>query len=90
MNKTESHSNTPAFSKNESNTKPVLYQHPTAEEMKVPFIQKAKVWGQDIIAAAVILTCISTPIFIIRGCADEVDRQHAQAVQYQAQFGSGK
>ncbi|RKG55262.1 hypothetical protein D7V64_02830 [Acinetobacter cumulans] len=34
MKETVSHSNTPAFTKNESNTKPVLYQHPTAAEMR--------------------------------------------------------
>ena len=34
MKETASHSNTPAFTKNESNTKPVLYQHPTASEMQ--------------------------------------------------------
>ena len=34
MKETASHSNTPAFVKNESNTKPVLYQHPTTAEMR--------------------------------------------------------
>lgn len=34
MKETASHSNAPAFTKNESNTKPVLYQHPTAAEMQ--------------------------------------------------------
>jgi len=34
MNQPAPHSNTPAFVKNESNTKPVLYQHPTAAEMR--------------------------------------------------------
>lgn len=34
MKETAPHSNTPAFVKNESNTKPVLYQHPTAAEMR--------------------------------------------------------
>lgn len=85
-----SHSNTPQFSADKSQTTARLYQHPTPAEMKVTFIQKAKAWGQDLFAAAVVLTCISTPIFVIRGCAEDVDRQHAQAVQYQAQFGSGK
>lgn len=31
MKQTASHSQTPTFVKNESNTKPVLYQHPTPE-----------------------------------------------------------
>lgn len=33
MNQYPSHSNMPTFVKNESNTKPVLYQHPTQSEM---------------------------------------------------------
>ena len=90
MNKTASHSNTPQFSADKSQTTARLHQHPTPAEMKVTFSQKAKAWGQNFIAGAVVLTCISTPIFIIRGCAGDVDRQHAQAVQYQAQFGGGK
>lgn len=90
MKETASHSNTPQFSADKSQTTARLYQHPTPDEMKVTFIQKAKAWGQDLFAAAVVIACISTPIFLIRGCADDVDRQHAQAVQYQAQFGGGK
>lgn len=40
MNQYPSHSNIPAFAKNESNTKPVLYQHPKPSEMgKKPFAQ---------------------------------------------------
>lgn len=36
MKQTASHSQTPTFVKNESNTKPVLYQHPTPAEMRTP------------------------------------------------------
>ena len=36
MKQTTSHSQTPTFVKNESNTKPVLYQHPTPAEMRTP------------------------------------------------------
>lgn len=36
MKQTVSHSQTPTFVKNESNTKPVLYQHPTQAEMRTP------------------------------------------------------
>ena len=40
MNQYPSHSNMPTFVKNESNTKPVLYQHPKPSEMgKKPFAQ---------------------------------------------------
>jgi len=85
-----SHSNTPQFSADKSQTTARLYQHPKPAEMKVTFIETAKAWGRDFIAAAVVIACISSPIFVIRGCANDVDRQHAQAVQYQAQFGGGK
>ena len=34
MNQYPSHSQTPDFVKNESNTKPVLFQHPTLAEMR--------------------------------------------------------
>ena len=34
MNKTASHSNTPTFKANESQTSARLYQHPTAKEMQ--------------------------------------------------------
>lgn len=36
MKQTVSHSQTQTFVKNESNTKPVLYQHPTPAEMRTP------------------------------------------------------
>lgn len=36
MKQTAPHSQTPTFVKNESNTKPVLYQHPTPAEMRTP------------------------------------------------------
>jgi hypothetical protein len=90
MNKTASHSNTPVFAENHSCTKPVLYQHPTAAEMRTPFSAKAKAWGRDFLAAMVVVACIASPIFMVRSCSDDVDRQHAQAVKYQAQFGGGK
>ena len=90
MNQPSSHSNTPQSGTHKSQTTARLYQHPTPAEMKVTFSEKAKAWGQDLIAGAIVIACISTPIFLIRGCANDVDRQHAQAVQYQAQFGGGK
>lgn len=34
MNQYPSHSQTPEFAKNESHTNPVLFQHPTEEEMR--------------------------------------------------------
>ena len=52
MKQTASHSQTPTFVKNESNTKPVLYQHPTPAEMRTPrlAIIKANLKDFDIFA----------------------------------------
>ena len=86
MKETASHSNTPTFVKNESNTKPVLYQHPTEAEMRTPFGAKAKAVFKELAAIGLVVITIASPILTIRSCSDEVDRQHAQAVKYQLQF----
>ncbi|RKG31465.1 hypothetical protein [Acinetobacter tianfuensis] len=90
MNQRVSHSNLPKFNANKSQTSEILYQQPTAGEMKTPALGKAKNFAHNLIAVALVIGCISSPIYMIRGCADDVDRQHAQAVQYQAQFGVSK
>lgn len=90
MNQHVSHSNLPKFNSNKSQTTAILYQQPTAGEMKISRMQKVKNLAHNIVAATLVIGCISSPIFVIRGCADDVDRQHAQAVQYQAKFGVAK
>jgi hypothetical protein len=67
MKETASHSNTPVFAKNESNTKPVLYQHPTAEEMQTS--RWAIVWANAkdfaiFIATALVLWLIVTFVLV--------------------------
>lgn len=68
MKETVSHSNTPAFKKNESNTKPVLYQHPTAAEMQTPRL--AIVWANAkdfAIFIAMALVCWLVVTFVLVG-----------------------
>lgn len=56
MNKTASHSNTPTFVKNESNTKPVLFQHPTEAEMRTSRL--AIIWANAKDFAIFIITAL--------------------------------
>ncbi|RZG64159.1 hypothetical protein EXE25_17655 [Acinetobacter bouvetii] len=67
MKETASHSNTPVFAKNESNTKPVLYQHPTAAEMRTS--RWAIIWANAkdfaiFIATALVLWFIVTTVIM--------------------------
>ena len=67
MKQTASHSQTPTFVKNESNTKPVLYQHPTAAEMRTS--RWAIVWANAkdfavFIATALIFWLVITSILV--------------------------
>lgn len=86
MNQTHSHSQTPTFIKNESNTKPVLYQHPTASEMRPSFGAKAKAVLKEVAAISLVGITIVSTVFTVHSCSDDVDRQHAQAVKHQLQF----
>ena len=74
-----------------SQTTPRLRQHPTAEEMHPSFIQGAIATIQNISLLIIIAVAfIFTSLTVLRGCADDVDRQHAMAVKHQVQFGGGK
>jgi len=86
MNQNPSHSQTPQFDANKSQTSQRLYQHPTAVEMRTSFWCRAKALGREVLAIAVIVSCIASPVFVIRSCSDDVNRQHAQAVKHQLQF----
>ena len=48
MNQYPSHSQTPDFVKNESNTKPVLFQHPTTSEMRRSRLAQFKADAKDL------------------------------------------
>ena len=86
MNQTHSHSQMPEFVKNESNTKPVLYQHPKPEEMRVSFWVKTKAVLKEVAAISLIGITVVSTVFTVRSCSNEVDRQHAQALKHQLQF----
>lgn len=74
-----------------SQTTPILYQEPTQAEMHPSFIQGAVSTLQNISLGFVLVGAfIFTPITIMRGCADDVERQHAMAVKHQIQFGGVK
>jgi hypothetical protein len=67
MKETASHSNTPVFAENHSCTKPVLYQHPTAVEMRTS--RWAIVWANAkdfavFIATALIFWLVITSILV--------------------------
>ncbi|MCW8037912.1 hypothetical protein [Acinetobacter entericus] len=70
MKEIASHSNTPVFVKNESNTKPVLYRHPTAEEMQTPFsafliadLKDSLIAGLILLVSWCVLSLILTALF---------------------------
>ena len=71
MNQYPSHSNMPTFVKNESNTKPVLYQHPTPAEMRTPrlAIIKANIkdFGIFVLTALVLWFVISLAVMNVFG-----------------------
>ncbi|WP_445346205.1 hypothetical protein [Acinetobacter bohemicus] len=86
MNQIPSHSQMPTFVKNESNTKPVLYQHPKPEEMRVSFWVKTKAVLKEVAAIALIGITVASTVLTVRSCSNEVDRQHAAALKHQLQF----
>ena len=86
MNQIPSHSQMPEFIKNESNTKPVLFQHPKPEEMRPSFWAKTKAVLKEVAAVGVIIATISSVTLTVRSCSDDVDRQHAAALKHQLQF----
>ena len=86
MNKNPSQSQMPTFVKNESNTKPVLRQHPKPEEMKVSFWSKAKPVIKEVAAISLIGITVASTVLTVRSCSNDVDRQHAQALKHQLQF----
>ena len=86
MNQIPSHSQMPEFVKNESNTKPVLYQHPKPEEMRLSFWTKTKAVVKEVAAISLIGITVVSTVFTVRSCSNDVDRQHAQALKHQLQF----
>lgn len=82
MNKTASHSNTPVFNANKSQTSARLYQHPTAAEMKPSFSAKAKTWFSNFCAVALLVAIFSSiTIMFVYQHSDEMDRQTIAALK---------
>lgn len=74
-----------------SQTTQLLYREPTQAEMNPSFKDSAIATLQNISLFVVIAVAVAfTSLTILRGCADDVDRQHAMAVKHQIQFGGGK
>lgn len=86
MSKNSFHSNTPEFVSLESQTSKRLYQHPKQSEMKVSFAEKVKAVVREIAVIAIVFSCAAAPIFLVRSCSDDVERQHAKAVSHQEAF----
>ena len=86
MNQIPSHSQTPEFDTNKSQTTSVLYQHPKAEEMHPTFKAKAFAILKEVAAIGLVLITITSTVLTVRSCADDVDRQQAMAVKHQLQF----
>ena len=88
MNQIPSHSQMPTFIKNESNTKPVLYQHPPSSEQLAKSNKRAQVKAvlKEVAAISLIGITVVSTVFTVRSCSNEVDRQHAAALKHQLQF----
>jgi len=86
MNQTHSHSQTPDFDTNKSQTTSILFQPPKPEEMRLSFWVKSKVVFKEVAAISLIGITVASTVFMVRSCSDDVDRQQAQAVKHQLQF----
>jgi hypothetical protein len=75
MKQTASHSQTPQFGVNKSATSARLYQHPTLEEQR-PTGWKNVVSNISMITVSAVCFGGST-FLLLKGCADEQDRQTA-------------
>ena len=68
-----------------SQTTQILYQEPTQEEMHPSFISGAIATLQNIsLTAILIATVFSLSIVMLRGCADEVEKQTVMAIKHQS------
>ena len=86
MNQTASHSQTPEFDANKSQTTSVLFQPPKPEEMHLSFWAKTKAVLKEVAAISLIGITATSTVFMVHSCSNDVDRQHAQALKHQLQF----
>jgi len=84
MTQTASHSQTPEFDTNKSQTTAILYQQPTEAEMRKPSLLLRL---GDLMAATVLIVIVSAlTLMAVHGCSNDVDRQERMAVKHQLQF----
>ncbi len=86
MNQTASHSQTPEFDTNKSQTTEILYQPPTISEQHASTKEIVLTVIKELAAVAVILGTIGSVPFMVRSCSDDVDRQEQVALKHQLQF----
>ena len=86
MNQIPSHSQTPEFDANKSQTTSVLFQHPKPSEMRPSFGAKVKAVLKEVAAVGVIIATISSVTLTVHSCSNNVNRQHAAALKQQLQF----
>lgn len=81
MTQTASHSQTPEFDTNKSQTTAILYQQPTEAEMRKPSLLLRL---GDLMAATVLIVIVSAlTLMAVHGCSNDVDRQERMAVKFQ-------
>ena len=85
MNQNPSHSQTPKFDADKSQTSQRLRQPPTQAELenKYPFLKRL---GDFTAAAVLIVTVVTFTLMTIKGCSKDVDRQEQAAIKHQLQF----
>ena len=86
MNQTYSHSQTPEFDANKSQTTAILYQQPTLSEQHASTKEIVLTIIKELAGVTVLLATVFSVSLMVRSCADDVDRQHAQALKHQLQF----
>ncbi|NNH86213.1 hypothetical protein [Acinetobacter terrae] len=86
MNQIPSHSQTPEFDTNKSQTTAILYQQPTFAEQRTSIKDSVKAVLKDLAAISLVLVTIGSVVLTVRSCADDVDRQEQNAVKHQLQF----
>ena len=87
MNQTHSHSQTPEFDTNKSQTTSILFQPPKPEEMRLSFGTKAKAVFKEVMAVSLIGITVVSTVFTVRSCSDDADRQAVEAVKFQMEVG---
>lgn len=86
MTQTASHSQTPEFDRNKSQTTSILFQPPKPEEMRLSFWVKSKVVFKEVAAISLISITAASTVFMVHSCSDDADHQQAQAIKHQLQF----